>query len=161
MRLSNRKSILSFVILVASITSPSITSASISTQQKRDIHCLAQNIHHEARGESTRGQKAVASVTMNRVRSKKYPKTVCAVVRQPNQFSWVGRQRPAPISRIDPDIISIARRYVLSYNPAKMDVTNGAISFHSTRVNPRWKLKRVAQIGNHVFYRPIKRTPAK
>lgn len=157
MRLSYKKSILSFVILLSSITSPSIVSASITSQQKRDIHCLAQNIHHEARGESTRGQKAVASVTMNRVRSGKYPKTVCGVVRQPRQFSWVGRQRPTPITKIDPDIVSLAHRYVLNYNPARMDVTGGALSFHSTRVNPRWNMKRVARIGNHIFYRPAKK----
>ena len=28
-----------------------------------------------------------------------------------------------------------------------------ALFFHARYVSPRWKLKRVAAIGNHVFYR--------
>jgi spore germination cell wall hydrolase CwlJ-like protein len=28
-----------------------------------------------------------------------------------------------------------------------------ALSFHATRVSPNWNMKRVAQVGNHVFYR--------
>ena len=34
---------------------------------KNDIHCLAENIYFEARGESTAGRMAVALVTLNRV----------------------------------------------------------------------------------------------
>ena len=30
---------------------------------------------------------------------------------------------------------------------------SGALFFHATRVSPRWKLRRVATVGNHVFYR--------
>ena len=28
-----------------------------------------------------------------------------------------------------------------------------ALFFHARRVSPRWRLKRVATVGNHVFYR--------
>jgi len=28
-----------------------------------------------------------------------------------------------------------------------------AMYFHSTKVKPRWKLRKVAKIGNHVFYK--------
>ena len=30
---------------------------------------------------------------------------------------------------------------------------NNALFFHAKRVSPGWGLKRVASIGNHVFYR--------
>jgi len=56
--------------------------------QQRDLVCLAMNIYHEGRGEEMRGQAAIAAVTMNRVRSARYPDTVCAVVWQRKQFSW-------------------------------------------------------------------------
>ena len=46
-----------------------------------DLRCLAENIYHEARGEPLAGQYAVAEVTMNRVRSREFPNSVCAVVR--------------------------------------------------------------------------------
>ena len=65
-----------------------------------DVHCLAENIYHEARGESTAGKMAVALVTLNRVEDKRFPNTVCGVVKQTKyypsgridlhscQFSW-------------------------------------------------------------------------
>ena len=28
-----------------------------------------------------------------------------------------------------------------------------ALFFHAKHVSPRWRLKRVASVGNHVFYR--------
>jgi spore germination cell wall hydrolase CwlJ-like protein len=28
-----------------------------------------------------------------------------------------------------------------------------ALSFHATYVSPRWRMKRVATVGNHIFYR--------
>jgi len=56
--------------------------------QDIDRFCLAKNIFHEARGESTIGKYAIAQVTLNRVISSRYPDTVCEVVMQPHQFSW-------------------------------------------------------------------------
>ncbi len=52
------------------------------------LMCLALNIYFEARSESFASQVAVAQVTLNRIESKKYPNDVCAVVKQPKQFSW-------------------------------------------------------------------------
>ena len=46
----------------------------------RELRCLAENIYYEARGESLNGQYAVAEVTMNRLRSPGFPKTICGVV---------------------------------------------------------------------------------
>ena len=37
--------------------------------------CLTQAIYHEARGESEKGQWAVANVIINRAMSKKFPST--------------------------------------------------------------------------------------
>src|ERR671916_33370 len=51
--------------------------------------CLASAIYFEARGEPIKGQLAVAEVVLNRVASKKYPDSICAVVKQPWQFSFV------------------------------------------------------------------------
>lgn len=55
---------------------------------RQDALCLARNIYFEARGEGREGQEAVASVTLNRVRSAVWPASVCEVVYQPLQFSW-------------------------------------------------------------------------
>jgi spore germination cell wall hydrolase CwlJ-like protein len=35
----------------------------------------------------------------------------------------------------------------------KESAVGDALFFHARYVSPRWRLKRVASIGNHVFYR--------
>lgn len=46
------------------------------------LYCLAENIYHEARSEPLAGQIAVAHTTINRVKDKRYPDTICEVVTQ-------------------------------------------------------------------------------
>lgn len=58
-----------------------------------DIHCLAENMYHEARSDGDAGMYAVAMVTINRVYDHRYPNTVCEVVKQgPVRESWKTRQ---------------------------------------------------------------------
>ena len=56
--------------------------------QDEDLECLALNIYHEARSESLAGQYAVADVTINRVRDRRYPSTICGVVKQAVLSQW-------------------------------------------------------------------------
>ena len=44
--------------------------------------CLAQALYFEARGESLKGQIAVAEVILNRVDSRAFPDTLCGVINQ-------------------------------------------------------------------------------
>lgn len=55
---------------------------------QEQLDCLAANIYHEARGESYNGKLAVAHVTMNRVKSSRFPNTVCDVVYQAKYSQW-------------------------------------------------------------------------
>ena len=48
----------------------------------KELWCLATAIYFEARGESYRGQVAVAQVVLNRVKDHRYPDTICGVVFQ-------------------------------------------------------------------------------
>ncbi|HEV7383782.1 MAG TPA: cell wall hydrolase, partial [Phenylobacterium sp.] len=43
----------------------------------RELDCLTQAVYFEARGETARGQAAVAQVVMNRVANRNFPKTIC------------------------------------------------------------------------------------
>lgn len=60
-------------------------------QREVQIRCLAENIYHEARGETKDAQRWVAMVTIARAvdEDRQWPKTVCEVVAQERQFSWV------------------------------------------------------------------------
>ena len=52
-----------------------------------ELECMSKNIYFEAALESTAGKMAVAQVTMNRVRSIKYPNTVCGVITQGKHYT--------------------------------------------------------------------------
>ena len=50
--------------------------------EDRERRCLATAIYFEARGEPLKGQIAVSQVILDRVRSPKFPQTICGVVYQ-------------------------------------------------------------------------------
>jgi spore germination cell wall hydrolase CwlJ-like protein len=57
--------------------------------------CLAQNVYHEAKGETLAGKSAVAHVTLNRVKHPKYPNNICDVVHQADyRTKWNGNKVP-------------------------------------------------------------------
>ena len=126
--------------------------------------CLAEAIYFEARGESTRGQVAVAEVILNRVDSRRYPKTVCKVVKQ-----GTGKRNLCQFTYTCdgiPDRIHEKRAFLKAAKIAKLMLdgrprvlTGNATHYHTTAVSPRWskKLTKTALIGDHIFYRyPIK-----
>lgn len=117
-----------------------------------EVHCLAQNIYHEARGESFEGQMAVAQVTVNRVKSGKFQPTVCGVVHAHRQFSWtLDKRKKIKDSKAWQASLTIARA-VLKQG---MGLPNfEALYFHTHQVRPRWNRQKrvVAVIGNHIFY---------
>ena len=121
-------------------------------RRAEDLRCLAENVYHEARGEPLVGQYAVAEVTMNRVRSREFPDSVCAVVHQPGAFSWTGRNDPpAPSGYEWRRAQAIAGSvYVNSEAP----LVAGALYYHATYVSPGWAVTRtqVTRIGRHLFY---------
>jgi len=122
------------------------------TQRVEDLQCLAENVYHEARGEPLVGQYAVAEVTMNRVRSREFPDSVCGVVHQRGAFSWThGAGRPAPTGYEWQRAQAIAEAV---YDNDEAPLVAGALYYHTTRVSPDWAATRnqVTRIGRHLFY---------
>jgi hypothetical protein len=125
----------------------------------RQLECLTDAVYFEARGETPRGQAAVAQVVMNRVKNPSFPKTVCGVVFQRVashgcQFSFVcdGSMRHGLETEAWDRARQIAERALSGRRLA--DIGN-ATHFHTTDVQPDWgpQMLRVAQVGLHVFYR--------
>lgn len=107
------------------------------------ILCLSSVIFHEARGEPLEGQIAVAQVVLNRVKDKRWPNKVCAVVKQPKQFSWYGKKGLTNAK------VRLATRVI---NGNYSGIVNNATHFRSDR--GRWKrLRFVIRIGRHRFYK--------
>lgn len=118
-----------------------------------ESECLARAVYWESRGEPLSGQLAVAEVVINRARSGRFAPTLCGVVRQPSQFSFVRRgyiPQPPQASRDWHTAVAIAR--IATERLAQGDAPQ-ALFFHARRINPGWRLTRVATVGNHVFYR--------
>lgn len=114
-----------------------------------ELNCLAKNIYYEARGEPTKGKLAVALVTLNRVKDKRYPKSICAVVYQKNQFSWTRSYSSIKNAKQWANAKELA---LVAYMNRDILGNFTATHFHAKYVNPRWKLKKIATIGQHVFY---------
>ena len=132
----------------------------LTQHQKTEVDCLTQNIYREAGIEPESGMIAVGLVTMNRVKTLGFPKTVCKVVKQKTnstcQFSWVCIKK---LPRIDQQIYSYSRSIAIRvfFNHRIIDdSTLGALFYHADYVSPRWtKLEVTTKIGRHIFYKPI------
>lgn len=123
-------------------------------------HCLAEALYFEARGESIKGQFAVAEVILNRVDSRYFPNSVCGVIKQGTgrkyacQFTYTcdghGEiiNEPAAFARVG----KIAKTML---SGAPRPLTKGATYYHTKAVRPSWsrKFTRTTTIGVHHFYR--------
>jgi spore germination cell wall hydrolase CwlJ-like protein len=120
----------------------------------RELECLAVGIYFEAKSEPLAGQLAVGEVIANRANSNgRFPSSYCGVLFQRSQFSFIrGRALPSVprSSRQWTTAVAIAK---IVDQDLKDSAASKALFFHAKRVSPRWKLKRVASIGNHIFYR--------
>lgn len=115
--------------------------------------CLAGTIYFESKGESLAGQLAVAKVVLARRDSGRFPDSVCGVVYQRSQFSFVRGGSMPPINTS-----SKAWRRAVAVSKIAMDdqwesPVEGALFFHARHVSPRWRLTRMAAVDNHVFYK--------
>jgi len=122
--------------------------------------CLSEALYFEARGESVKGQFAVAEVILNRVAAAEFPDTVCRVINQGTgrkyqcQFTYTcdGYKETIAEPAAYRQVGKVAR---LMLDGAARNLTGGATFYHTRAVNPRWarKFLRTTAIGQHFFYR--------
>lgn len=122
--------------------------------------CLAEALYFEARGETLKGQFAVAEVILNRVDSPRFPNSVCGVVNQGTgrkyacQFTYTCDGHPENINEPAAwDRVAKVAKAMLAGAPRAL--TSGATYYHTHAVRPSWsrKFTRTASIGDHFFYR--------
>ncbi len=136
---------------------PSLTSLTHAMAQAAPAddqeNCLATAVYFEAKGEPLDGQLAVAKVIMNRAKSGRFADTVCGVVMQHGQFSFVRHGTLPAIGRGNANWrIAVGIAHV-ALNDLWQPTAANALYFHAKRVAPSWRMTRIASIGNHVFYR--------
>ena len=127
-------------------------------QGDAEWQCLTKALYFEARGESLKGQFAVAEVILNRADSPDYPATVCGVINQGGgkgcQFSFIcDGNKDVMREKGAMDQAGRIARAMLDGAPRAL--TEGATHFHTKGVRPGWarKFPRTAAIGAHLFYR--------
>jgi Cell Wall Hydrolase len=117
--------------------------------------CLATAVYFESMGEPLEGQLAVAQVVINRTRSGRYPSSLCGVVKQKAQFSFV---RLGRFPRINAGCQAWRKAQAIArIAAAKMAqvLPSDVLWYHADYVAPSWgrRLARVEKIGAHIFYR--------
>jgi N-acetylmuramoyl-L-alanine amidase len=147
----------------------------LTADAQKQVQCLAKNIYFEARNEPVEGQKAVAFVTLNRVKSEEFPDTICDVVKQKTrvtsigdrkivcQFSWYCESKPkwqyykyVLTNRTTlkyNEVLEVAI-YVYANRERIYDPTNGSLFYHADYVRPNWRnFEKQVVIGRHIFYK--------
>ena len=151
----------------------------IDTEQ---MNCLATNIYHEARGETINGKFAVGNVTLNRVKNKNFPNTICGVVyqavyrenwkgemvprRHKCQFSWYcdGKSDEIVLTTasgkiIKPHMDAWEESLNVALSLLKNDLFDNTFEathyYNDKLADPNWAnaYQRVAYIENHVFHK--------
>jgi len=118
-----------------------------------ELNCLAIGVYYESKGEPLEGQLAVAEVILNRTESGRFPRSVCGVLKQRGQFSFVrGGQLPQPPESARAWKTALAVAKVARGEMWDSKVSN-ALYFHARYVSPGWRRARVGSVGNHIFYR--------
>ncbi|MGB5870068.1 MAG: cell wall hydrolase [Albidovulum sp.] len=132
-------------------------------EKSADLDCLARAVYFEARGESIKGQAAVAEVVLNRVDTGQFPGTICGVVQQGGkngcQFSFTCDGRKDVVR--DRSAWYVAEKVASALIAgAPREVTQGATYFHTPAVRPSWakRFDMTIRVGQHYFYREPIRT---
>lgn len=137
---------------------PNLSVARTKEVNRTELHCMAESIYFEASSQSLVGKIAVGMVVLNRVSKPNYPKTVCGVVNQrlgdTCMFSWTCQDNRTirnqaewkQSQQVAYDLLSRDRKDLV-------DITEGATHFHNASVKPGWRLKKVAKIDDHQFYK--------
>lgn len=127
--------------------------------------CLSEALYFEARGETVKGQFAVAEVIRNRVASSRFPASYCGVINQGTgrkyqcQFTYTcdGYKEVIAEPKAFERVSKVARAML---DGGAGNLTDGATHYHTKYVRPKWSrvYTKTASIGVHIFYRHTYRT---
>tara|TARA_B100000575_G_C23092144_1_gene629690 strand:+ start:642 stop:1166 length:525 start_codon:yes stop_codon:yes gene_type:complete len=171
-----KKIIFTIVINCLFITSVSYAGAHMIEKEKtsRALECLALNIYFETRASSLVDAMSVSDVVMNRVKSTRFPNTVCEVVQEGPISDWWKKEKgkEVPIrhqcqfswfcdgkSDIPKNKTAWekSRKYArdIYVHGSYIGITEGATHYHANYVKPYWapSMDRITRIGSHIFYR--------
>ena len=116
------------------------------------VMCLAILVFNEARGEDIKGKQAVMEVAYNRTKHKSYPKDVCSVIKQRNQFSWYKGSQSLKPPKHENKAWDESLKVAKNFSTNKTNHTKGSLYFNHQRLGVRYGKTLKCKIGNHIFF---------
>lgn len=111
--------------------------------------CMTRVMYFESNRSSEDGMLAVGTTVMNRIDSGRYPKTVCGVVGQPNQFADGALSKPMNPREAE-RVAQVADRVMAGERHAQV---GGAMFFHTAGLTfPYTNMHYTAVAGGNAFY---------
>jgi len=123
------------------------TTSNGGSSNNSNLNLLSKVVYSEARGESYKGQVAVAAVVLNRVKHSSFPNSISGVVYQPGAFTAVsdGQINLTPNATAQ----KAAQDAINGWDP-----TYGCIYYFNPSTATSswiWSRPQVIQIGKHIF----------
>lgn len=124
---------------------------------KADAECLAKNIYHEAGVEPIEGKFAVAQVTLNRLKAKRWGNSICSVVYSKAQFSWTLNKKKVheqPKGELWAESKAVAKKVLVQ--GVRVPSLQEATYYHTDYIRPPvWSrsVAKIQQVGQHIFYK--------
>jgi len=143
-----------FALLLTQCTPAEIRTYDLAPQEQE---CPTKPLYHETRGEPAQGQRAVAAVVLNRVKSDRWPDSVCTVTHDATQFTWIehfGWNAPMRDQKSLDQVQQIV--HDIQHTGWRKRFNKWAHHYVSVDVVGSWpyreELDRLGQIDNHVFF---------
>jgi spore germination cell wall hydrolase CwlJ-like protein len=129
------------------------SQVAFDTQQAQEKACLVRIIFNEAASESLKGQQIVAQITLHRVKSGKFPNTICGNLKAKGAYSFYSsstKERERKYPKIYHDIAE----KTLQGNYSKL-ISPSITYFKVCKVKSKFfdTLVMTGRVGNHCLYR--------
>ncbi len=138
----------------ATLAAKPFVLAAGTPERTRAERCLTEAVYYESALEPREGQEGVAQVILNRMRDHTFPNSVCGVVFQGCQFSFIcdGSMAHTPVAWAWKRAEDVADHALNGYVASQVGT---ATHYHADYVAPYWSAARLklTQIGKHIFYR--------
>ncbi|MTH66196.1 cell wall hydrolase [Paracoccus shanxieyensis] len=134
--------------LCLALAASTLTGCGVGSRHS-ELECMERAMYFESNRSSRDGMVAVGSVVMNRVQSGQYPRSVCGVVGQKNQFA-PGVMRKKMNDRSVPMVREAARSVMRG---ERHPLIGNAMFFHVASARfPYDNMHYVLTTGGNAFY---------
>lgn len=149
------------LIIGAMLHGPPLQMRENIVANNNEYRCLLRNVWWESASEPFVGKLWVAKTTLNRVRSSKFPNSICKTVYQRKQFSWVHNIKShvvVPKTELEKKVfaeVELVSFISIWADRLGIDFTNNSKYYHTLQAKPIWRhsMHKTSKIGNHQFYK--------